>query len=122
MTNIRAGGAHLRVLGFGTYDTRKHPRIGILLDGFRVAGDDVIEANSPLGFSTAERVAMLGKPWLAHRLVRRCPGPTGGLSADELVRLSGPGDSTSLSSGISATSTSSSPGFSFPGLRSLWTC
>lgn len=58
----------MRVLGFGTYDVAKHPRIGIVLEGLRAQGDDVLEINEPLGLSTAERVAMLGKPWLSYRL------------------------------------------------------
>jgi glycosyltransferase involved in cell wall biosynthesis len=61
----------VRVLGFGTYDRSKHPRAGIILDGLSERGHDVVEVNEPLGFSTAERVAMLGRPWLAHRLVLR---------------------------------------------------
>jgi glycosyltransferase involved in cell wall biosynthesis len=61
----------VRVLGFGTYDLATHPRPGVVLDGLRSCGDDVIEINEPLGFSTGERVAMLGKPWLAYRLVLR---------------------------------------------------
>jgi glycosyltransferase involved in cell wall biosynthesis len=61
----------VHILGFGTYDRDKHPRVGILLDGLRQLGDDVSELNAPLGFTTAERVAMLGKPWLAYRLVLR---------------------------------------------------
>jgi len=61
----------LRVLGFGTYDLATHPRPGVILDGFRCYGDDVVEINEPLGFSTVERVAMLGRPWLAYRLVLR---------------------------------------------------
>jgi glycosyltransferase involved in cell wall biosynthesis len=61
----------VRIVGFGTYDRGKHPRVGILLDGLRQLGDEVTELNAPLGFSTAERVAMLGKPWLAYRLVLR---------------------------------------------------
>ena len=61
----------MRVLGFGTYDLAKHPRPGVILDGLRAYGDDVVEVNEPLGFSTAERVAMLGQPWLAYRLVLR---------------------------------------------------
>ncbi|MCU1656878.1 MAG: glycosyltransferase family 4 protein [Pseudonocardiales bacterium] len=64
-------GACVRVLGFGTYDLGRHPRAGVMLDGLRAHGDDVIEVNEPLGFSTAERVAMLGKPWLAYRLALR---------------------------------------------------
>jgi glycosyltransferase involved in cell wall biosynthesis len=61
----------VRIVGFGTYDREKHPRVGILLDGLRQLGDEVTELNAPLGFTTAERVAMLGKPWLAYRLLLR---------------------------------------------------
>lgn len=61
----------MRIVGFGTYDREKHPRVGILLDGLRQLGEEVTELNAPLGLSTAERVAMLGKPWLAYRLVLR---------------------------------------------------
>lgn len=61
----------MRIVGFGTYDREKHPRVGILLDGLRQLGDEVTELNAPLGFSTAERVAMLGRPWLAYRLLFR---------------------------------------------------
>lgn len=61
----------LRLLGFGTYDLARHPRVGIVLEGLRARGDDVVELNAPLGFTTAERVAMLGGPWLAYRLALR---------------------------------------------------
>jgi glycosyltransferase involved in cell wall biosynthesis len=61
----------VRVLGFGTYDVRRHPRVGIILEGLRAHGVDVSEVNIPLGFTTADRVEMLGRPWLIHRLVRR---------------------------------------------------
>jgi glycosyltransferase involved in cell wall biosynthesis len=61
----------MRVLGFGTYDTARHPRVGIILDGLRAHGDTVVEVNAPLGFTTAERVAMLSKPWLAYRFLFR---------------------------------------------------
>jgi glycosyltransferase involved in cell wall biosynthesis len=61
----------VKVIGFGTYDRAKHPRVGILLDGLAQLGVDVSELNAPLGFSTAERVAMLGRPWLGYRLVLR---------------------------------------------------
>jgi glycosyltransferase involved in cell wall biosynthesis len=64
-------GRPLRVLGFGTYDTARHPRVGVLLEGLRARGAEVVEANAPLRLSTAERVAMLGSPWQAHRLVRQ---------------------------------------------------
>jgi len=61
----------VRILGFGTYDRQKHPRIGIVLDGLSQLGHEVTELNVPLGFSTAERVVMLGRPWLAYRMVLR---------------------------------------------------
>jgi glycosyltransferase involved in cell wall biosynthesis len=61
----------MRILGFGTYDSSRHPRIGVILEGLRARGDTVVEANFPLGLSTAERVRMLQRPWLAYRLVVR---------------------------------------------------
>jgi glycosyltransferase involved in cell wall biosynthesis len=61
----------MRVLGFGTYDVERHPRVGILLDGLRAHGHDVTEANVPLGITTADRIAMVNRPWLAYRLVLR---------------------------------------------------
>ena len=61
----------MRIVGFGTYDRDKHPRAGILLDGLLQLGEEVTELNAPLGFSTAERVAMLDNPWRSYRLVRR---------------------------------------------------
>lgn len=61
----------MRVLGFGTYDVTRQPRAGILLEGLRERGHDVVELNVPLGFSTAERVEVLAKPWLAYRLALR---------------------------------------------------
>ncbi len=61
------------IVGFGTYDTSRHPRAGVLLAGLRARGLAVHEVNRPLGFSTAERVRMLREPWrlplLALRLV-----------------------------------------------------
>jgi hypothetical protein len=61
----------VRIVGFGTYDRQKHPRVGILLDGLRQLGEEVTELNAPLGLSTAERVAMLNQPWLTYRLLLR---------------------------------------------------
>jgi glycosyltransferase involved in cell wall biosynthesis len=66
--------APLRVLGFGTYDADRHPRVRVLLEGLRAHGARVAECNVPLGLSTAERVALLREPWrlpaLAGRLLR----------------------------------------------------
>lgn len=52
-----------RVLAFGTYNVRKHPRVGILIDGLRRNGCAVEEINHPLELSTAQRVEVLKKPW-----------------------------------------------------------
>jgi glycosyltransferase involved in cell wall biosynthesis len=70
-TSAGGSGSVVRVVGFGTYDVGRHPRIGIVLDGLRQRGVDVVDLNRPLGFSTAERVAMLRRPWTAYRLVLR---------------------------------------------------
>jgi glycosyltransferase involved in cell wall biosynthesis len=63
----------VRILAFGTYDVRSHPRIGVLIEGLRAAGDEVAEVNVPLGIDTAGRVAILRQPWrlplLAYRLL-----------------------------------------------------
>jgi glycosyltransferase involved in cell wall biosynthesis len=62
----------MRLLFFGTYDSRRHPRVEVLAEGFRAAGDTVEECNVPLGLDTDERVRMLRQPWrlplLAFRL------------------------------------------------------
>jgi glycosyltransferase involved in cell wall biosynthesis len=64
----------VRILAFGTYDIRTHPRIGVLIEGLRSHGDEVVEVDVPLGLDTASRVAMLRQPWrlprLAYRLAR----------------------------------------------------
>jgi glycosyltransferase involved in cell wall biosynthesis len=62
------------ILAFGTYDSARHPRAGILVDGLRERGHEVVEINHPLGLTTAERVRMLREPWrlpaLGARLAR----------------------------------------------------
>lgn len=64
----------MRVLAWGTYDSRSHPRIGVLIEGLRGNGIDLHEVRRPLGLSTAERVVLLQQPWrlpgLALRLIR----------------------------------------------------
>lgn len=64
----------VRWLAFGTYDVRSHPRVGVLIEGLRASGDEVVEVNVPLGLSTAGRVAMMRQPWrlpvLAAKLAR----------------------------------------------------
>lgn len=61
----------MRVLLFGTYDAKAHPRIAILADGLRSHGFEVTECNAPLGLDTAARVRMLARPWLAGALLGR---------------------------------------------------
>lgn len=63
--------ARIRLLGFGTYDASTHPRVRVLFDGLQAHGIDVVECNVPLGFSTAQRVRMLNKPWLLPLLAWR---------------------------------------------------
>lgn len=48
-----------RTLGFGTYNTDSHPRVGVILEGLRDGGDLVRELNAPLSSSTKDRVAAL---------------------------------------------------------------
>jgi glycosyltransferase involved in cell wall biosynthesis len=63
----------MRLLALGTYETDRHPRFGVLLDGLRSAGFQVVEVNAPLGLTTEDRVRMLQRPWrvgvLALRLI-----------------------------------------------------
>jgi glycosyltransferase involved in cell wall biosynthesis len=61
----------VRVLVFGTYDVRSHPRVGILADGLRRRGIDVAECNVPLGLDTAQRVEILQRPSLLPLLLVR---------------------------------------------------
>ena len=61
----------MRALIFGTYDTSVHPRIGIVAQGLRDHGFDVIECNEPLGLNTAARVRLLAQPWRVPVLLGR---------------------------------------------------
>lgn len=67
--------AGVRIAAFGTYDAAVHPRVAVLIAGLRAWGHDVVELNRPLGYSTAERVALVRQPWrlpgFGLRLVRR---------------------------------------------------
>ncbi|MGO1509099.1 MAG: glycosyltransferase family 4 protein [Actinomycetaceae bacterium] len=69
----------MRVLGFGTYDTSVHPRAGVLLRGLAERGATVRELDRPLGLTTADRVAMLQRPWLLPRLAARLAARWAGL-------------------------------------------
>ena len=63
----------MRILFFGTYDRRRHPRVGVLMEGCASRGDEVLECNVPLDDSTGERVAALQlmRPWRAAALGAR---------------------------------------------------
>lgn len=52
----------MRILGFGTYDVRSHPRVGVLLAGLGERGHTVLQLDRPLGIGTAGRVAALSHP------------------------------------------------------------
>jgi glycosyltransferase involved in cell wall biosynthesis len=62
---------HRRVVVFGTYDSRAHPRVQVVIDGLRAHGIEVEECNVPLGLDTAARVELLQRPWRAPRLAFR---------------------------------------------------
>ena len=58
-------------LAFGTYDTRSHPRVAVLLEGIRAGGDTLDEVNVPLGLQTVQRVELLRRPWRLPQLIGR---------------------------------------------------
>ena len=57
------------VVAFGTYNIRKHPRVGILISGLQKNNCTVVEINHPLKLSTAQRVKILQNPWLLFGFV-----------------------------------------------------
>jgi glycosyltransferase involved in cell wall biosynthesis len=59
----------VRLVFFGTYDVRRHPRVAVLRDGLRDHGDEVVELNAPLALSTAGRVALVRQPWRAPGVI-----------------------------------------------------
>ena len=61
----------MRLLVFGTYDVGRHPRVGVLAEGLRRHGVEIVECNQPLGIDTAGRLAMLQQPWRLPRLLLR---------------------------------------------------
>ena len=61
----------MRVLVFGTYDVRAHPRVQVLIDGLHARGKQVDQCNAPLGLDTEARVALLRQPWRLPRLAWR---------------------------------------------------
>ena len=61
----------MRVVVFGTYDVRVHPRGAVLIEGLAEHGFDVVEVNEPLDLGTAERVGILQHPTRLLRLLGR---------------------------------------------------
>lgn len=61
----------MRVVAFGTYDVTTHPRVGVLIEGLRDNGHDVVEINRRLGLSTAQRVELVRQPWRLPALLWR---------------------------------------------------
>jgi glycosyltransferase involved in cell wall biosynthesis len=61
----------MRVVAFGTYDARVHPRVQVLIDGLRAHGVEVEQCNAPLGLDTTARVALLKRPWTAPAFAAR---------------------------------------------------
>jgi len=65
----------MRILFFGTFDVRRHPRTRTLQEGLAELGADVLECNAPLDLNTAARVGILQHPWrvpaLGVRLLTR---------------------------------------------------
>lgn len=53
----------MRVVFFGTYNARSHPRVAVLRNGLRAHGVEVVECNRPLQLDTAARVSLLRQPW-----------------------------------------------------------
>ena len=69
----------MNIVAFGTYDARRHPRVGVLIEGLRARGAVVTECNAPLDVDTAARVAALRRPWRLIPLGVRLVGAWGRL-------------------------------------------
>lgn len=50
-------------MGWGTYNIDRHPRVGIIFDGLEAQGFSVRHVTEPSKQSTADRVALVRKPW-----------------------------------------------------------
>jgi len=68
----------MRLLFFGTYDERQHPRVQVLREGLAGRGHEIMECDAPLDLDTAARVRIVREPWrvvaLAARLASRWRG------------------------------------------------
>lgn len=54
-----------RIVLFGTFDERRHPRVRVLREGLEARGHDVAVVNVPLDLDTAARVQLVTQPWRA---------------------------------------------------------
>jgi glycosyltransferase involved in cell wall biosynthesis len=81
----------VRWLAFGTYDVQAHPRVAVLLEGLADHGHDVDEIVEPLGLSTAQRVALVHRPWRLPVVAARVLSRWLRLVARSWPRLLGPG-------------------------------
>lgn len=61
----------MKILGFGTYDKRVHPRVAVLFAGLAERGHDISELNRPLDINTDGRVEAFRNPRAAARFTRR---------------------------------------------------
>jgi glycosyltransferase involved in cell wall biosynthesis len=65
----------MRLVFFGTYDERHHPRVQVLREGLEARGHEIVECDAPLDLDTAARVRMVRQPWrgaaLGGRLASR---------------------------------------------------
>lgn len=61
----------MRILFFGTFDERTHPRVRVLREGLIHHGLEVDVCNAPLAFRTADRVQLAKQPWRAPLLLMR---------------------------------------------------
>src|SRR5438067_1019184 len=61
----------MRLLFFGTFDERQHPRVQVVREGLAARGHDVVECNVPLDLETQDRVRMVRQPWRAPLLIGR---------------------------------------------------
>lgn len=68
---VGGGAVRRRIVAFGTYDVRTHPRVAVLLEGLADHGHEVLSCNVPLGLDTSWRVRILRAPWLLPVLVVR---------------------------------------------------
>lgn len=61
----------LRLVVFGTFDARHHPRVQVLIEGLAELGHDVQVVNVPLALDTAARVRLAAQPWRAPVVIAR---------------------------------------------------